>query len=447
MLEQVGHRLDREVERLYQQYKAEGLQGMEITHAIEAHVDLSNVLKRCAPQWDGGFVICGLTGSGEAFSVRDPWGIRPAFYYADDEIVILASERPVIQTVMNVHAEEVRELQRGEALFINKEGKWHTQQVLEPKANCACSFERIYFSRGSDVDIYQERKLLGKNLVSAILKSVDNDLNHTVFSFIPNTAEVAYFGLLEGLNEHLNKLKKDWITDRSHLLREEELEQILSMRVRSEKVAIKDIKLRTFIAEGNSRNDLAAHVYDITYGSLVPYVDNLVVIDDSIVRGTTLRQSIIGILDRLHPKKIVIVSSSPQVRYPDYYGIDMSRMNEFIAFKAAVALLKERGMESVLTEAYRKAKLQQVRKEMPTENVVKAVYAPFTDKEISDKMVDLLTPVGTQAKVEIVYQTLEGLHASCPNHPGDWYFSGDYPTPGGVRMVNQAFIDYMEMDN
>ena len=447
MLEQVGHALDREVERLYQQYKAEGLQGMAITEAIEAHVDLSNVLKRCAPQWDGGFVICGLTGSGEAFSVRDPWGIRPAFYYADDEIVILASERPVIQTVMNVHAEEVRELQRGEALFINKEGKWHTQQVLEPKANCACSFERIYFSRGSDVDIYKERKLLGKNLVSAILKSVDNDLNHTVFSFIPNTAEVAYFGLLEGLNEHLNKLKKDWITDRSHLLREEELEQILSMRVRSEKVAIKDIKLRTFIAEGNSRNDLAAHVYDITYGSLVPYVDNLVVIDDSIVRGTTLRQSIIGILDRLHPKKIVIVSSSPQVRYPDYYGIDMSRMNEFIAFKAAVALLKERGMESVLTEAYRKAKLQQVRKEMPTENVVKAVYAPFTDKEISDKMVDLLTPVGTQAKVEIVYQTLEGLHASCPNHPGDWYFSGDYPTPGGVRMVNQAFIDYMEMDN
>ena len=447
MLEQVGHALDREVERLYQQYKAEGLQGMAITEAIEAHVDLSNVLKRCVPQWDGGFVICGLTGSGEAFSVRDPWGIRPAFYYADDEIVILASERPVIQTVMNVHAEEVRELQRGEALFINKEGKWHTQQVLEPKANCACSFERIYFSRGSDVDIYKERKLLGKNLVSAILKSVDNDLNHTVFSFIPNTAEVAYFGLLEGLNEHLNKLKKDWITDRSHLLREEELEQILSMRVRSEKVAIKDIKLRTFIAEGNSRNDLAAHVYDITYGSLVPYVDNLVVIDDSIVRGTTLRQSIIGILDRLHPKKIVIVSSSPQVRYPDYYGIDMSRMNEFIAFKAAVALLKERGMESVLTEAYRKAKLQQVRKEMPTENVVKAVYAPFTDKEISDKMVDLLTPVGTQAKVEIVYQTLEGLHASCPNHPGDWYFSGDYPTPGGVRMVNQAFIDYMEMDN
>ena len=447
MLEQVGHALDREVERLYQQYKAEGVQGMAITEAIEAHVDLSNVLKRCAPQWDGGFVICGLTGSGEAFSVRDPWGIRPAFYYADDEIVILASERPVIQTVMNVHAEEVRELQRGEALFINKEGKWHTQQVLEPKANCACSFERIYFSRGSDVDIYKERKLLGKNLVSAILKSVDNDLNHTVFSFIPNTAEVAYFGLLEGLNEHLNKLKKDWITDRSHLLREEELEQILSMRVRSEKVAIKDIKLRTFIAEGNSRNDLAAHVYDITYGSLVPYVDNLVVIDDSIVRGTTLRQSIIGILDRLHPKKIVIVSSSPQVRYPDYYGIDMSRMNEFIAFKAAVALLKERGMESVLTEAYRKAKLQQVRKEMPTENVVKAVYAPFTDKEISDKMVDLLTPVGTQAKVEIVYQTLEGLHASCPNHPGDWYFSGDYPTPGGVRMVNQAFIDYMEMDN
>ena len=444
MLEQVGHRLDREVERLYRKYEAEGLKGMNITHAIEANVDLSNVLKRCAPQWDGGFVICGLTGSGESFSVRDPWGIRPAFYYADDEIVILASERPVIQTAMNVPAEDVHELKRGEALIINKQGDWHTSQIMEPKENKACSFERIYFSRGSDRDIYRERKRLGENLVPAVLKAVDNDLNHTVFSFIPNTAEVAYFGLQEGMNEYLNKKKKEWIADRSHLLQEEELEQILSMRVRCEKVAIKDIKLRTFIAEGNSRNDLAAHVYDITYGSVVPFEDNLAVIDDSIVRGTSLRQSSIGILDRLNPKKIVVVSSSPQVRYPDYYGIDMSRMSEFIAFKAAVALLVDKGMESVLLDAYKKAKRQQVMPCDATVNCVKEIYASFTDEEISAKMVELLTPVGTRAKVEIVYQTLEGLHAACPDHPGDWYFSGDYPTPGGVRMVNEAFIHYME---
>lgn len=444
MLEQMGHRLDREVERLYRKYEEEGLRGMDITHAIEGHMDLSNVLKRCVPTWDGGFVICGLTGSGESFSVRDPWGIRPAFYYADDEIVVLASERPVIQTAMNVQAGDIKELQRGEAMFISKDGRFRTSQIVEPEENKACSFERIYFSRGSDVDIYRERKKLGENLVHPILKAVDYDIKHTVFSFIPNTAEVAYFGMQEGLNNYLNKLKKEWIADRSHLLQEEELDQILSMRVRAEKVAIKDIKLRTFIAEGNSRNDLAAHVYDITYGSIEPFVDNLVVIDDSIVRGTTLKQSIIGILDRLHPRKIVIVSSSPQVRYPDYYGIDMSRMNEFIAFKAAVALLKERGMESVITEAYWKAKKQQAKEEGPIVNYVKEIYAPFTDEEISAKMVDLLTPAGTRAKVEIVYQTLAGLHASCLNHPGDWYFSGDYPTQGGARMVNNAFIHYME---
>ena len=444
ILEQVGHRLDREVERLYQRFEAEGLKGMEITHAIESNIDLSNVLKRCVPLWDGGFVICGLTGSGEAFSVRDPWGIRPAYYYADDEIVILASERPVIQTAMNVQVEDVHELNRGEALLINKEGEWHTQQILEPKDNKACSFERIYFSRGSDKDIYRERKRLGENLVPTVLKAIENDLNHTVFSFIPNTAEVAYFGLQEGMNEYLNQVKKEWIADRSHLLQEEELEQILSMRVRCEKVAIKDIKLRTFIAEGNSRNDLAAHVYDITYGSIEPDQDNLVVIDDSIVRGTTLRQSIIGILDRLHPKKIVIVSSSPQVRYPDYYGIDMSRMNEFIAFKAAVALLTDRKLEFILLDAYKRAKLQQLQEGSSTVNYVKEIYAPFTDEEIATKMVDLLTPKGTKAKVEIVFQTLEGLHTACPNHPGDLYFSGDYPTPGGTRLVNEAFIHYME---
>lgn len=446
MLEQLGHRLDREVEKLYVQCESEGLKGTDITKAIEDRIDLSNVLKRCTPTWDGGFVICGITGSGEMFSVRDPWGIRPAFYYIDDEIIVLASERPVIQTVMNVHSWDVKELNRGEALFVNKKGQWHTSQIVEPKDNKACSFERIYFSRGSDVDIYRERKTLGENLVLAVLKSIDNDLNHTVFSFIPNTAEVAYFGLKEGLDCYLNSLKKALITDRSHKLSEEELEDILAMRVRTEKVAIKDIKLRTFIAEGNSRNDLAAHVYDITYGSINAFEDNLVVIDDSIVRGTTLKQSIISILDRLHPKKIVIVSSSPQVRYPDYYGIDMSSMSEFIAFKAAVALLKETGKEDILIEAYQKAKKLQAEGRDSEENCVKAVYAPFSDEEISAKIVELLTPAETRAKVEIVYQTLEGLHSSCPNHPGDWYFSGDYPTPGGVKLVNKAFISYMEKE-
>lgn len=446
MLEQLGHRLDREVEKLYVQCESEGLKGTDITKAIEERIDLSNVLKRCTPTWDGGFVICGITGSGEMFSVRDPWGIRPAFYYIDDEIIVLASERPVIQTVMNVHSWDVKELNRGEALFVNKKGQWHTSQIVEPKDNKACSFERIYFSRGSDVDIYRERKTLGENLVPAVLKSIDNDLNHTVFSFIPNTAEVAYFGLKEGLDCYLNSLKKALITDRSHKLSEEELEDILAMRVRTEKVAIKDIKLRTFIAEGNSRNDLAAHVYDITYGSINAFEDNLVVIDDSIVRGTTLKQSIISILDRLHPKKIVIVSSSPQVRYPDYYGIDMSSMSEFIAFKAAVALLKETGKEDILIEAYQKAKKLQAEGRDSEENCVKAVYAPFSDEEISAKIVELLTPAETRAKVEIVYQTLEGLHSSCPNHPGDWYFSGDYPTPGGVKLVNKAFISYMEKE-
>lgn len=442
MLEQVGHRLDREIERLYQLSEAAGLSGMDITHDIEKHVNMANVLKRCAPQWDGGYVICGVTGSGEAFSVRDPWGIRPAFYYADDEIVVIASERPVIQTAMNVQAENVKELERGQAIIIRKNGEVQLQQIVEKKELKACSFERIYFSRGSDIDIYKERKHLGRNLVQPILKAVDYDIQHTVFSFIPNTAEVAYFGMQEGLEDYLNEKKKEAISNWSKLF-PEELDQILSMRIRCEKVAIKDIKLRTFIAEGNSRNDLAAHVYDITYGSIEPYVDNLVVIDDSIVRGTTLKQSIISILDRLNPKKIVIVSSSPQVRYPDYYGIDMSRMNEFIAFKAAVALLHERGMAHIILDSYHKAKEQQESGEYLI-NYVKEIYAPFTPEEISVKMAELLTPKNTKAKVEIVYQTIEGLHASCPNHLGDWYFTGDYPTPGGTRLVNEAFIHYME---
>ncbi|MCD8164847.1 MAG: amidophosphoribosyltransferase [Bacteroides sp.] len=444
MLEQVGHRLDREVERLFQEAEQKELQGMDITHYIEDHIELSNVLKFSSKNWDGGYVICGLTGSGESFAVRDPWGIRPAFWYMDDEIVVLASERPVIQTAMNVPVESIRELQPGQSLLINKEGKVRTAQINKSKQVKACLFERIYFSRGSDQDIYNERKQLGNQLVKPILKTVNYDIEHTVFSFIPNTAEVAFYGMLEGLDNYLNTLKAKKIALLGHDYDQKEIESILSMRIRSEKVAIKDIKLRTFIAEDNSRNDLAKHVYDITYGSLVPEVDNLVVIDDSIVRGTTLRQSIISILDRLHPKKIIIVSSSPQVRYPDYYGIDMARMEEFIAFKAAVELLKEWDMRDVIASAYRRSKEQQGMPKEQLINYVKEIYAPFTDEEITAKMVELLTPAGTKAKVEIVYQHLDGLHKACPNHRGDWYFSGDYPTPGGVKLVNEAFINYIE---
>ncbi len=444
MLEQVGHRLDREVERLFNLAEAEGLTGMDITCYIEEHIDLANVLRTSSKEWDGGYVMCGITGSGESFAIRDPWGIRTAFWYQDEEVAVLASERPVIQTVFNVPADAIREMQPGQAVMITKAGRMRTVQINKPRQVKPCSFERIYFSRGSDADIYRERKRLGEKLVPNILRAIDHDVDHTVFSFIPNTAEVAFYGMLQGLDEYLNEEKAQQIAALGHNPTHEELERILSRRIRSEKVAIKDIKLRTFIAEGNSRNDLAAHVYDITYGSLVSGVDNLVIIDDSIVRGTTLRQSIIGILDRLGPKKIVIVSSSPQVRYPDYYGIDMPRMTEFIAFKAAIELLKERDMRDVIATAYRKSKDQAGLPKEQMQNYVKGIYAPFTDDEISAKMVELLTPEDTRARVQIVYQPLEGLREACPNHPGDWYFSGDYPTPGGVKLLNKAFIDYIE---
>ena len=445
LLEQLGHRLDREVERRYQQSLKHSLKGMDITHYIEERIDLSSILKECSPLWDGGFVMCGLTGSGESYTMRDPWGIRPAFYYIDEEIVVVASERPVIQTVMNVSAEQVIELRPGQALLINRAGEPRTEQIVAPKEFKACSFERIYFSRGSDQDIYNERKALGKNLSETILKSVDYDLDHTVFSFIPNTAEVAYYGMLEGMNEHLDNEKL--ATIQSGSLTEQELKKVIARRVRSEKVAIKDIKLRTFISEAKSREDLAAHVYDITYGTITKGVDNLVVIDDSIVRGTTLKQSILGILDRLEPKKIVVVSSCPQIRYPDYYGIDMSKMREFIAFRAAVALLKERGEEHILHEQYQKAlALKEKPWTEPVDNVVQPIYKKFTVNDISRKIVELLKPPHIKAEVEIVFQSLEGLHEAIPHHPGDWYFSGDYPTPGGSHLVNQAFIDYMEQD-
>lgn len=446
LLEQLGHHLDKEHQRLYDIYHSKGLDGIELTHKIEDCIDVTNILYKPSKIWDGGFVICGALGSGDMFALRDPHGIRPAFYYYDDEIVVVASERPVIQTTMNVGIEDVKELTPGSAITVNRAGEIQIKDVLGEAKNEKCSFERIYFSRGSDVDIYKERKTLGQELAPAILKAVDYDIDNTVISFIPNTAEVAYIGLVEGLEKHLrNKQIKDIENlDKNIPDYNARLESILARRLRCEKIAIKDIKLRTFIAEGNSRNDLAAHVYDVTYGMVKPNIDNLVVIDDSIVRGTTLKQSIIRILDRLKPKKIVIVSSSPQVRYPDYYGIDMSRMGEFAAFRAAIALLKDRGMEDIIDTVYKKCKAQQDLPKEQVVNYVNEIYAPFTDDEVSKKIAEMLTPDGTNAEVEIIYQTIEGLHKSIPNHPGDWYFSGNYPTPGGNRMVTHAFINYYE---
>lgn len=444
LLEQLGHRLDREVERVYQSINKKNKNGLEINEEIETNIKIENVLKSTVKHWDGGFVICGLTGSGETFVVRDPWGIRPAYYYVDDEIVVVASERPVIQTVMNVESSSVHEVNPGEAIIVKQDASIETSQIVRPKKKQACSFERIYFSRGSDSDIYKERKKLGENLVPAVLKAVDNDIDNTVFSFIPNTAEVAFYGMLEGFEKYLNTLKEQEIIRNGNKISSEELHRILSRRIRFEKVAIKDIKLRTFISESNTRNDLATHVYDVTYGSIVPYKDNLVVIDDSIVRGTTLKQSIIRMLDRLHPKKIVIVSSSPQIRYPDCYGIDMSRMGEFIAFKAAIALLQEKNMQSVIQETYEKAKKQQNLPKEQIVNYVKDIYKPFTDEQISDKIAELLTPSYVTTKISIVYQKTNGLHDACKGYSGDWYFTGNYPTPGGNKLVNNAFINFVE---
>lgn len=444
LLEQIGHRLDREVERVYALAKEEGKRGTDITYAIEENIKIENVLQSSSWLWDGGYVMCGLTGSGESFVLRDPWGIRPAFYYADEEIVVTASERPVIQTALNLTASQVKELNPGEAMILDKTGNLRLVQILQPKIKQACSFERIYFSRGSDCDIYNERKALGENVVPGILKSIDNDLKNTVFSFIPNTSEVAFYGMIQCLNERLNDIKNQQIRQYGRRLTSEMLDEILSMSIRSEKVAIKDIKLRTFISEGNSRNELAAHVYDVTYGSIVPNQDNLVVIDDSIVRGTTLKQSIIKILARLQPKKIVIVSSSPQVRYPDFYGIDMSNMDEFVAFRAAIALLKDNNMQHVIDAVYKKCKQQENQHKEEIENYVKQIYAPFTAEQVSEKIVELLKPEDVQCPVELVYQSLEGLLKSCPNHTGNWYFSGDYPTQGGKRLVNESFIRYYE---
>lgn len=446
LLEQIGNYLDKENQRLYDQFKAEGFDGVALTNKIEDNIDFANVIKEPSKTWDGGFVICGADGSGDIFILRDPNGIRPCFYYLDDEAFVAASERPVIQTAMNVRIGDIKELEPGEAIMVSKHGKVTTKQILPKLDNQKCSFERIYFSRGSDADIYKERKLLGKNLTEKILKAVDYDLDNTILSFIPNTAEVAYIGMCEGVDEYEKELQcKEILKLDSHAPDfPEKIKEILNKRVRKEKIAIKDIKLRTFIAEGKSRNELAAHVYDVTYGQVKNDVDNLVIIDDSIVRGTTLKQSIVRILDRLHPKRIVVVSSSPQVRYPDYYGIDMSRMAEFCAFRAAIALIQERGMGDLITSTYKKCKAQEDWKKEDVVNYVKEIYAPFTDEEISDKIAEMITGPEIKAEVKLVYQSIEGLHNAIPNHPGDWYFSGNYPTPGGNKMVNQAFINWYE---
>ena len=446
MLELMGHRLDRESERVYNIALDRKLQGVDITQFIEKNIDMRNVLRNSTPLFDGGYVICGFTGSGEMFSMRDPWGIRPAFWYRDEEVVVVASERPVIQTTFGLEAEQIQELAPGQALTVRNTGEVSLTQIIHPLEKKACSFERIYFSRGSDCDIYKERKALGEQLTERIDMAVDGDLAHTVFSFIPNTAEVAFYGMLDGFKKKLNRQKVEELYNltQDHQPTKEEIQEVLRPYIRSEKVALKDIKLRTFITESNSRNELAAHVYDITYGSLVPYVDNLVIIDDSIVRGTTLKESILRILDRLHPRKIVLVSSSPQVRYPDYYGIDMARMEEFIAFRAAIELLKDNHNSQIITDVYEKCKAQEHTPAEEMLNYVKDIYAPFTDEDISTKMVEMLRPTDVTTPIEIVYQTVDGLHKACPSHSGDWYFSGDYPTPGGVKLLNKAFINYYE---
>lgn len=446
LMELLGHRLDREVERRYADSKAKGLEGMDITEDIEDHIDALQPLRECGPMFDGGYVLCGMTGSGEMYAVRDPWGIRPAYYYYDDEIFVVASERPVIQTTLNLTFDKVHQLERGQAIAIDRSGEnVHLEQVIEPQENKACSFERIYFSRGSDIDIYHERKALGSFVVPEILEKVDYDLDNTVFSFIPNTAEVAYQGMLQGLEDYLDRRKQE-LLEMPENRSSERIRDILRKRIRSEKVAIKDIKMRTFITEGASRNELAAHVYDVTYGSIRRGEDNLVVIDDSIVRGTTLKESVIRILNRLGPRKMVIVSSAPQIRYPDWYGIAMSRMEEFVAFRAAIALHKERGMEDRIGELYERIKSLMGSEEVRRTNFVKEIYEPFSVEELNQQMIELMRPAEVTCPIDIVFQSIEGLHKAIPDNPGDWYFTGNYPTPGGMRLVNQAFIDYYEED-
>ncbi len=447
ILERIGHFVDVENQRLFDQYKQEGLANEDISERIAEEIDLPTVLKHAANSLDGGYVMCGMIGHGDAFVMRDPNGIRPAFFYEDDEVVVITSERPVIQTAFNVSTEDVHEIQPGHALIIKRDGTVSMPQVKQPGEQKACSFERIYFSRGNDQDIYNERKELGRQLVPQIMEAVEHDLDNTVTSFIPNTAETCFYGLVKGLEDHLSQAKISRIIGLGANPDPNEVKSILDERARVEKIAIKDAKLRTFITEDANRDDLVAHVYDIAYGTVNPGQDNLVVIDDSIVRGTTLKRSILRILDRLNPKRIVVASSAPQIRYPDCYGIDMARLGDFVAFQAAISLIKERGMERLIDEVYAKCKAQiELPKEENT-NQVKAIYKPFTTEELNDRISQLLTPKGMKAEVKIVFQSIEGLHAACPDHQGDWYFTGDFPTPGGHKVVNRAFVYYVEGRN
>jgi len=447
IMEKIGHFLDEENEELYRTFKAQGFAKREITHQIARELNIGKILQKAARSWDGGYVIAGLLGHGDAFVMRDPAGIRPAYYYCDDEVVVATSERPVIQTAFNVSSDAIREITPGHALIIKKNGRVTEEQFREPAERKSCSFERIYFSRGTDFEIYRERKMLGKLLAPSILRSVDFDLANTVFSYIPNTAIDAYYGLTEELEKFCNTIKKEKLIEAGNKLTPALIDEILSLGPRVEKVAVKDMKLRTFITRDNLRDDLATHVYDITYGSIRSGKDNLVVLDDSIVRGTTLRQSILRILDRLGPRKIIIASSAPQIRYPDCYGIDMAKLTDFIAFQAAIQLIRDTQQEHIINEVYRIAKAQEALPKEQMINPVKEIYRPFTALQISEKISELLTPPNVKARIEIIYQTIEDQHAACPGHTGDWYFTGNYPTPGGNKVVNRSFINYIEGKN
>ena len=447
VLEKIGHFLDEEVQNLFNYFKGLGQSNKQITESIAECVNVGGILKNASKHWDGGYAMAGMIGHGDSFIFRDPSGIRPAFYYADDEVVVAASERPVIMTTFNVRYEDVREITPGNALIVKKNGSHWMEEIIPQLERKSCSFERIYFSRGTDQDIYQERKKLGRHLVPAVLKSINYDLENTVFSYIPNTASVAFRGMAEGLNSYCNQLKKDKILQLKDISDTLELEKILDIHPRVERIAVKDAKLRTFITQDNQRDDLVGHVYDVTYGAVRTHLDTLVVLDDSIVRGTTLKQSILKILDRLGPKKIIIVSSAPQIRYPDCYGIDMAKLTDFVAFQAAIALLKEKKMTHIINETYLQAKEEIKKPKEEQSNVVRKIYEPFTAEQISEKITQLLTPSDIEAEVEILYQTIEDLHKSCPNDLGDWYFTGKYPTPGGTKVVNQSYINYIEGKN
>ncbi len=447
VMEKIGHFLDKENDRLFRKFKEQNDKNYEISKLIQANIDVTSILKESSKKWDGGYVMCGMIGHGDAFVLRDPNGIRPAYFYEDEEIVVVASERPVIQSVLNVPFEKVQEVKPGHALIIKKNGSLTEEEIIEPQKKLSCSFERIYFSRGNDKEIYKERTALGKNLTESVLASVNHDLENSVFSYIPNTAELAFGGLVEGLNDHVNKWKSQQILALPAKATANQLDKIMKVQARVNKVVLKDAKQRTFITNDESRDSLVNLVYDITYGTVKKGVDNLVVLDDSIVRGTTLKQSILKILDRLEPKKIVVVSSAPQIRYPDCYGIDMAVLKKFVAFEAAVALLKESGRENFLTEVYERAKIELEKPKEEQVNMVKEIYASFSDQQISNKIAQLIKPADLKADFELIYQTIEGLHTACPNNAGDWYFSGNYPTPGGNKVSNQAFVNYMEKND